>query len=118
MEMPRSARIDGRATFTTVLSSMIMKSPNETAASVHHLRFSSLIRRAVTSVPARLAERRPGLPHEERSRERLRQPPVPAAGDGHDRRHEQGPDHGRVEDDPLREADPELLDVGPRAGRE
>jgi hypothetical protein len=30
----------GRATFTTVLSSMIMKRPNETAASVHHFRFS------------------------------------------------------------------------------
>ena len=39
--MSRSSWIDGRATFTTVLSSMIMKSPNETAASVHHFRRSS-----------------------------------------------------------------------------
>ena len=31
--------IDGSATFTTVLSSMIMNRPNETASSVHHLRF-------------------------------------------------------------------------------
>ena len=36
--MPRSWRIDGSATFTTVLSSMIMKRPNATANSVHHLR--------------------------------------------------------------------------------
>ena len=36
-----SAWIDGSATFTTVLSSMIMKRPNETAASVHHFRRSS-----------------------------------------------------------------------------
>src|SRR5436309_15708129 len=42
-----SARwMDGRATFTTVLSSMIMKSPKETAASVHHFLFSSAKRRA------------------------------------------------------------------------
>ena len=34
------ARIDGSATFTTVLSSMIMNSPTETAASVHHFLFS------------------------------------------------------------------------------
>ncbi len=40
----RSAAIDGSATLTTVLSSMIMKSPNATAASVHHLRVSSEIR--------------------------------------------------------------------------
>ena len=39
--MWRSRSIDGSATFTTVLSSMIMNSPNETAASVHHFRFSS-----------------------------------------------------------------------------
>ena len=38
--MPRSRWIAGSATFTTVLSSMIMNSPNETAASVNHLRFS------------------------------------------------------------------------------
>ena len=36
-----SSWIDGSATFTTVLSSMIMKRPNETAASVHHFRRSS-----------------------------------------------------------------------------
>jgi hypothetical protein len=40
----RSAAIDGRATLTTVLSSMIMKRPNETAPRVHHLRASSEIR--------------------------------------------------------------------------
>ena len=39
-DMPRSRSIDGSATFTTVLSSMIMKSPSETAPSVHHLRCS------------------------------------------------------------------------------
>ena len=33
--------IAGSATFTTVLSSMIMKRPNATAASVHHFLFSS-----------------------------------------------------------------------------
>ena len=45
---PRSSWIDGSATFTTVLSSMIMKSPNETAASVHHfLRSSEKIARAM-----------------------------------------------------------------------
>ena len=38
--MCRSAWIEGSATFTTVLSSMIMNSPNDTAASVHHLRRS------------------------------------------------------------------------------
>ena len=32
--------MDGSATFTTVLSSMIMNSPNETETTVHHLRFS------------------------------------------------------------------------------
>ncbi len=31
--------MDGSATFTTVLSSMIMNRPNATAPSVHHLRF-------------------------------------------------------------------------------
>jgi hypothetical protein len=36
----RSRSIEGSATFTTVLSSMIMNRPNDTAASVHHLRFS------------------------------------------------------------------------------
>ena len=39
--MCRSRWIEGSATFTTVLSSMIMNSPNETAASVNHLRVSS-----------------------------------------------------------------------------
>ena len=32
--------MDGSATFTTVLSSMIMNSPSETAPSVHHFRCS------------------------------------------------------------------------------
>ncbi len=41
METWRSRCIVGSATFTTVLSSMIMKRPNETANDVHHLRFSS-----------------------------------------------------------------------------
>jgi len=41
IETCRSRCIVGNATFTTVLSSMIMKRPNETANSVHHLRFSS-----------------------------------------------------------------------------
>src|SRR5262249_33974382 len=44
---PRSRWIDGSATFTTVLSSMIMKSPKETDASVSHLRFSSARIRAL-----------------------------------------------------------------------
>ena len=48
MPMPRSRWIDGRATFTTVLSSMIMKRPTATAASVHHFRFSGVKRRALT----------------------------------------------------------------------
>ena len=39
--MCRSFSIDGSATFTTVLSSMIMKRPKATAASVHHFLFSS-----------------------------------------------------------------------------
>ena len=38
----------GSATFTIVLSSMIMNSPKETAASVHHLRFSGARSRALT----------------------------------------------------------------------
>src|SRR5436190_18635307 len=38
--MPRSCWIAGRATFTTVLSSMIMKRAKQRAPSVHHLRFS------------------------------------------------------------------------------
>ncbi len=36
--------IDGSATFTIVLSSMIMNSENETAPSVHHRRFPSWMR--------------------------------------------------------------------------
>ena len=43
--------IDGSATFTIVLSSMIMKSPKDTAASVHHLRFSSAKSRAFIQPP-------------------------------------------------------------------
>ncbi len=42
-DAPRSFWIDGSATFTTVLSSMIMKSEKLIAASVHHLRFCSVI---------------------------------------------------------------------------
>jgi hypothetical protein len=47
----RSSWIDGRATFTTVLSSMIMKRPNDTAASVHHFRRSSEKIARAMSVP-------------------------------------------------------------------
>ena len=44
----------GSATFTTVLSSMIMNSPNETAPSVHHFLFSSAkIWLARVSLPSR-----------------------------------------------------------------
>src|SRR5689334_18377845 len=49
MLIPRSLRIDGSATFTTVLSSMIMKSPTATAASVHHFRFSAVKSRDLTT---------------------------------------------------------------------
>ncbi len=50
--MFRSLAIDGSATFTIVLSSMIMNSPNETATSVHHFLFSSAKMRAfMRSVP-------------------------------------------------------------------
>src|SRR5204863_1711382 len=41
----RSRWIDGSATFTTVLSSMIMNSAKHMAARVHHLRFPSWRRR-------------------------------------------------------------------------
>src|SRR5213596_3626608 len=41
---PRSFWIEGSATFTTVLSSMIMNSAKHMAASVHHLRLSSFRR--------------------------------------------------------------------------
>src|SRR6266550_1938450 len=44
-DAPRSFWIDGSATFTTVLSSMIMNSAKHMAASVHHLRLSSVRRR-------------------------------------------------------------------------
>ena len=47
-EMCRSCSIAGSATFTTVLSSMIMNRPKATAASVHHFRFSSAKIRALT----------------------------------------------------------------------
>ena len=43
--------IDGNATFTTVLSSMIMNSPNETDASVSHFLFSSAKIRALNASP-------------------------------------------------------------------
>ena len=43
--------IDGSATFTTVLSSMIMKRPKATAASVHHFLFSSAKIRALIRLP-------------------------------------------------------------------
>src|SRR5712691_5984952 len=52
MPMPRSCWIDGSATFTTVLSSMIMNRPIATATSVHHLRFSGVNSRA--RIPKRL----------------------------------------------------------------
>src|SRR4051812_31112227 len=42
---PRSFWIDGSATFTTVLSSMIMNRAKHMAASVHHLRLPSCRRR-------------------------------------------------------------------------
>jgi hypothetical protein len=56
--MPRSFWIEGSATFTTVLSSMIMNSPTATAASVHHFRFSGAKSRALTS---RQVKERPGV---------------------------------------------------------
>ena len=40
-------RIDGSATFTTVLSSMIMNNPTETAPSVNHFLFSSVTKRCI-----------------------------------------------------------------------
>jgi hypothetical protein len=44
MLAPRSSWIDGRATFTTVLSSMIMNIAKHIAPSVHHFAFASVIR--------------------------------------------------------------------------
>jgi hypothetical protein len=41
VEIPRSALIAGSATFTTVLSSMIMNRAKHSDPSVHHFRFSS-----------------------------------------------------------------------------
>ena len=41
---PISRWIDGRATLTTVLSSMTMNSAKHIAPSVHHLRLSSVTR--------------------------------------------------------------------------
>jgi hypothetical protein len=41
---PRSRWIDGSATFTTVLSSIIMNSAKHIAPSVHHLELSSVMR--------------------------------------------------------------------------
>src|SRR3954452_14911424 len=51
----RSRWIDGSATFTTVLSSMIMNSAKHMAASVHHLRLSSFrrMRSGTCDLPAR-----------------------------------------------------------------
>src|SRR5664280_378163 len=56
MPILRSRLIVGRATVTIVLSSMIMNSPNATAPSVHHLRFSSFTYRIPS--PSRWLERR------------------------------------------------------------
>ena len=53
IETWRSRSIDGSATFTTVLSSMIMKRPNDTAASVHHFLLSSAKIRAFILSPGR-----------------------------------------------------------------
>src|SRR4051794_31063359 len=56
----RSRWIDGSATFTTVLSSMIMNSAKHIAASVHHLRLSSVRRKRSGTcrvLPARGADR-------------------------------------------------------------
>src|SRR3954471_18523149 len=60
MPTPRSRWIAGSATFTTVLSSMIMNSPNETAASVNHLRLAGSWMSANTGV--QYYQSRAGLP--------------------------------------------------------
>src|SRR3954468_7172653 len=52
------------------------------------------------------------------ARDAAREDPVVAAEELHRRRDEQRADHRRVEDDPGREPDRELLDVRPRPGRE
>src|SRR5215470_9231713 len=49
--MCSESRIAGKATFTTVASSMIMNSPDETAASVHHLLFSGVTSRPLSRSP-------------------------------------------------------------------
>ena len=51
IDMCRLRWIDGSATFTIVLSSMIMKRPKATAASVHHFLFSSAKMRALIRAP-------------------------------------------------------------------
>src|ERR687887_214233 len=87
MLIPRSLRIDGSATFTTVLSSMIMNSPTATAASVHHFLFSGAKSRALTlrrlKNPVRFARGRLRLDADARAgRERQRH----AAGEAPRRR--------------------------------
>src|SRR5262249_15963464 len=62
---PSERCIVGSATFTIVLSSMIMKRPNATATSVHHFLFSSAKSLALMSSPSLLALTklvRPSLP--------------------------------------------------------
>jgi len=59
MLMPRSLRIDGSATFTTVLSSMIMNRPTATAVRVHHFLFSSA--KSLAFTPVRLEQGRESL---------------------------------------------------------
>ena len=49
--IPRSLWIAGSATFTTVLSSMIMNRANATDASVHHFLFSSVRILALMRLP-------------------------------------------------------------------
>ena len=49
--IPRSLWMEGSATFTTVLSSMIMNSANASDASVHHFLFSSAKIRARMAHP-------------------------------------------------------------------
>ena len=53
--------MDGSATLTTVLSSMIMKSPTATAARVHHFR------RGPVKISGTLTLRTPGVPALRRS---------------------------------------------------
>ena len=74
--------------------------------------------RTVMRAPVPDARARVRFADEERARGEARHPPVPLAEQPHQRRHEQRADHGRVEDDPRREPDPELLDVDAGARRE